>query len=74
MRPLYLHHTPLAGYGWILQALILALIVLVVWWLLRSGKTPYSPKDTPLDILKKRYARGEITKKEFNTLKKDLGE
>lgn len=28
--------------------------------------------ETPVDILKKRYARGEITKEEFDTIKRDL--
>ncbi len=32
-----------------------------------------SPEASPLDILRKRYARGEINKEEFEQKKKDLG-
>ena len=31
-----------------------------------------SSGETPLDILKKRYAKGEITKDEFDRMKRDI--
>ncbi len=55
-----------------------ALIVGIVYLFRRSrGYTGSfgggSPEDSPLDILKKRYAKGEIDKEEFERMKKDLG-
>jgi putative membrane protein len=50
-----------------------ALIALIVWGisrLTRRGGTARTP--TPLDIAKERYARGEITREEFERIKKDL--
>ena len=38
-----------------------------------GGHHSESPdSETPLEILKKRYAKGEVTKKEFDQMKKDL--
>jgi putative membrane protein len=62
----------------VLWALIIAGVVLLVVWLVRSlaGASPTSPTVTgqsPLDILKTRYAKGEITKEQFEEMKRDLG-
>jgi putative membrane protein len=56
------------GLGWIL--IILGVVALVRY--LRGTKQNEAGK-TPMDILKERYAKGEINKKELEEMKKDLG-
>ncbi|MBR9706574.1 SHOCT domain-containing protein [Candidatus Pacearchaeota archaeon] len=56
------------GYGWLFQLLILIAFILIVYWVLKGNKT----KETAMDIVKKRYAKGEITDKEFLKLKKEI--
>ena len=49
------------------------LIALIVWGiktLTRGGGT--TSRSTPLDIAKERYAKGEISKEEFEQIKKSL--
>jgi putative membrane protein len=45
-------------------------LVVAIRWIITKGKTPRS--DSALDILRERYARGEINKEEFEAKKKDL--
>jgi putative membrane protein len=61
------------GLFWV--ALIIAVIFLVRWLLLSTGARGREllREESPLEILKKRYARGEIDKQEFEGKKKDLG-
>lgn len=46
-------------------------IVLGIRWLASQGKEPRST-DTALDIVRQRYARGDISKEEFEAKKRDL--
>ena len=74
------------GGGWmffgplmmiLIFVLIVAMVVLIVRWLSGAshGATPQvQPGRTPLDILKERYARGEIDKDEFEERKRVLGD
>ena len=49
------------------------LIALVVWGISRlTRRSGSSPRHYPLDTAKERYAKGEISKKEFEQIKKDL--
>ncbi len=74
------YYGPMNGYneGWgILMAVIWLLLFVAVAYvvirLLRHRET--TTKDRladPLDIIKERYAKGEITKEQFEQFKKDL--
>ena len=52
----------------------LAAIAFVAWGALRPAaeRTGAAPRATPLEIVKARYARGEITREEFEQTKRDL--
>ncbi|MES2210614.1 MAG: SHOCT domain-containing protein [Chloroflexota bacterium] len=56
---------------------VIGLIVLVVWAVTNAGRRPDDSirpaGKTPLDILRERYARGEITADEFEQAKRILG-
>ena len=63
------------GYGGFFMWLIfLVLIGFVVYFVVRGEKRMKrnSSEETALDILKKRYAKGEITRQEYEEMKKDL--
>lgn len=49
-------------------------IALLVWIFFIPGDIPYqrSKEESPLDILRKRFAKGEITKEEFEDAKEIL--
>lgn len=54
--------------------LVIIGIVLLAVWIARTGGRGERSKDeeSALDILKKRYARGEINKEEYEEKKRDL--
>jgi putative membrane protein len=52
--------------------LVIGGIVLVIVWLARNAGKATASGETPLNILKTRYARGEITKEQFDAMRQDL--
>ena len=66
------------GFGWIFWLIIIGV---AIWAVIRlTDNSTYNTvskstaflQETPLNILKKRYARGEITESEYKQMRKNL--
>jgi putative membrane protein len=59
-------------------AIIVGIVFLIRWFVTASGPGQHAVighgPESALDILKKRYARGEIGKQEFDEMRRDLQE
>ena len=64
------------GFGGVFMWLILLVIIGLIIYFIINGQNlvKHEARETPLEILKKRYAKGEISKEEYDRIKKDLGE
>ena len=62
------------GPGFLLFAGIIAAVVLVVIWLVRRTSGHNQAAESPLEILKRRYARGEIDAEHYEAMKRELEE
>lgn len=65
------------GFGgmfmWIFFVIITALVAYFVIQTIRKSTPGRTPQETPLDILKRRYAQGEITREDYDKMKRDIG-
>ena len=65
------------GMGWIMLIfwiLVLVGLILIIKWLVQLTSREKKPAQfsSAMDILKQRYARGEISKAEFEAIRNDL--
>ena len=67
----------MGGWGTMFMGFFFLIFIgLIVYLIVKSTKTTPTEvslkENTSLEILKKRYARGEINKEEYDSIKKDL--
>jgi putative membrane protein len=64
------------GGGWLFMVLfwglVIAAIVAVVVSFTRKSGGNGTKSESAMEILKKRYAKGEITKEQYDNMKKDI--
>ena len=63
------------GWGMIVWAVVFwgGLIALIVWAVRKlTERSSSTTKSDPMDIAKERYAKGEISRAEFEQIKNDL--
>ncbi len=63
------------GFGWMFMIIFWVLVILGVVYIFKmisERSRPAERGETALDILKKRYAKGEVTREEFEKMKDDL--
>jgi putative membrane protein len=67
------------GMGWMMLCaffgviLLIGIVLLILWAIKIPGKNRTDKaEETALDILKKRYASGEISREEYEKMKQDI--
>ena len=61
------------GFGLIISLLLIGGIAYALGWRPQFNQTgPAQTKQTPLELLKERYARGEITREQYDQMRLDL--
>ncbi|MFH1510253.1 MAG: SHOCT domain-containing protein [Candidatus Woesearchaeota archaeon] len=59
-------------FGLMWTVLFWAAVIWFIVWIVKNIKNRTAWEESPLDILKKRYAKGEITKRQYEEMRKEL--
>ena len=66
------NHYFMHGFGGIFMILFWLLLIILIFLLVKKSSSHSGRQETAEDILKKRYARGEISREVFERMKKDI--
>lgn len=64
--------SPWYWMGWVLVLGLAVFLIISVVWTIKLARRPSSKPDSPLTILQRRFARGEIGPDQFETIKRQL--
>ena len=59
-------------FMWILFVIIIGVVAYFILQNIKTKSSGGTTPETPLDILKKRYVKGDIAKEEYERIKKDI--
>jgi len=65
-------HWMFGGFMWVFWIAVLVALFFLIKWIVQQKPGDQKPEEDALEVLKKRYAKGEIDKDEFEQKKKDL--
>jgi len=60
------------GFGFLFMLLFWGIVIWLIITLISSAQSGKKGDSDPLTILKKRFAKGEISKKQFKDMKKEI--
>jgi len=61
-------------FGWMMMVLFWGALVFAIVWAVRSGRSSQENSPDALEVLRRRFARGEIDRDEYNERHRTLTE
>ena len=70
--PMLIWTSPWYWFGWVFLLALVVLLVAAIVWMIRATRRQAVGAETPLSILQRRLARGEVSLEQFETIKRQL--
>ena len=70
--PMLIWTSPWYWFGWEFVLALVVLLLAAVVWMIRASRRQVVGPETPLTILQRRLARGEVSLEQFETIKRQL--